>query len=303
MLHGAGERRSDAAKRHATRSWRIEPSWPRRDADAAADARSGQHLQHDDAGAGAGAGAGARPAAPSWRRWASTPPARVQVLDINAMKALQRLLTERRPRREAAAALVRAGRPRADSAWGNRWRAGGGVHAPAQGPEGAAAARARQVTQQIGAQLYHPLSQLYVQAYFPESTRRDITEMVGHIKDEFATPPAQQPLAGRGRPARRRWKSWARSTSRSATRQSGSISARVDIRPDDYFGNVQRASRFALQRDTRQARQAGGGRTLRDADQDHADRRQCRLQPQPTPSTSRRPSCSRRSTCPAPMRR
>jgi predicted metalloendopeptidase len=25
-----------------------------------------------------------------------------------------------------------------------------------------------------------------VKAYFPESTRRDITQMVGHIKDEFA---------------------------------------------------------------------------------------------------------------------
>jgi len=109
----------------------------------------------------------------------------------------------------------------------------------------------RVVTQQIGAQLYHPLSQLYVQAYFPDSTRRDIIEMVGHIKDEFAT--------------RLRSNPWLDEATRGAALEKlGKIDIQVgypeqwvdfsalDIRPDDHFGNVQRATRFAFQRDMAQ---------------------------------------------------
>jgi putative endopeptidase len=109
----------------------------------------------------------------------------------------------------------------------------------------------RVVTQQIGALLYHPLSQLYVQTYFPDSTRRDISEMVGHIKDEFA--------------ARLRSNPWLDETTRSAALEKlGKMDIQVgypkewidfsalDIRPDDHFGNVQRASRFAFQRDMAQ---------------------------------------------------
>ena len=106
----------------------------------------------------------------------------------------------------------------------------------------------RVVTQQIGAQLYHPLSQLYVQANFPDSTRREITEMVGHIKDEFAS--------------RLRNNSWLdEATRQAALEKLGKIDIQVgypgrwvdfsalDIRPDDHFGNVQRAARFAFQRE------------------------------------------------------
>jgi putative endopeptidase len=109
----------------------------------------------------------------------------------------------------------------------------------------------RVVTQQIGAQLYHPLSQLYVEANFPASTRREISEMVGHIKDEFAT--------------RLRSNAWLDDTTRRAALEKlDKMDIQVgypaqwvdfsglDIRPDDHFGNVQRAARFAFQREVSQ---------------------------------------------------
>jgi putative endopeptidase len=177
-------------------------------------------------------------------------PARVQILDIQAMKALQRLLTEQSVddmklllRGYALASrAAELGRPyrtlEADFT-----RARRGLQTEPE-PE-------RVVTQQIGAQLYHPLSQLYVQANFPETTRREIAAMVGHIKDEFAL--------------RLRSNTWLDDATRSAALQKlGKIDIQVgypsqwvdfsalDIRPDDHFGNVQRAARFAFQRDVGQ---------------------------------------------------
>jgi len=112
-------------------------------------------------------------------------PSRVQVVDINAMKTLQKILTER-PVDEIKLLLrwflLASRAPELGQPWRLQEEAftveRKGLKSP---PE-----QAQVVTQQIGAQLYHPLSQLYVQAYFPDSTRRDITEMVGHIKAEFA---------------------------------------------------------------------------------------------------------------------
>ncbi|TXH92086.1 MAG: M13 family peptidase [Pseudomonas sp.] len=176
-----------------------------------------------------------------------TPPARVQVLDVNAMKALQRLLTEQ-PLDDVKLLLrwfVVAGRA-AELGGGYRAmeeefsRLRKGLKEPPQ--------RERVITQQIGAQLYHPLSQLYVQANFPDSTRREITEMVAHMKDEFAS--------------RLRSNIWLdEATRKAALEKLGKIDIQVgypkewvdfsglDIRPDDHFGNVQRAARFAFQRD------------------------------------------------------
>ena len=174
-------------------------------------------------------------------------PARVQVVDIQAMKALQRLLTEQ-PSDDVklllrwyvlASRSAELGRPYSTlEAEFTRLRRG---LKTAPEPE-------RVVTQQIGAQLYHPLSQLYVQAHFPESTRREITEMVGHIKDEFAS--------------RLRSNAWLDEPTRQAALQKlGKIDIQVgypgrwidfgalEIRPDDHFGNVQRAARFAFQRE------------------------------------------------------
>jgi len=179
-----------------------------------------------------------------------SPPQRVQVVDVQAMKALQRFLADQ---------------PADDVKLLMRWHTlssraaelGGGYRAMEQEftrlrrglktpPE-----LTRVVTQQIGAQLYHPLSQLYVQARFPDATRREITEMVGHIKDEFAS--------------RLRNNTWLDDATRKAALEKlGKIDIQVgypvrwvdfsalDIRADDHFGNVQRATRFAFQRDVNQ---------------------------------------------------
>jgi putative endopeptidase len=177
-------------------------------------------------------------------------PARVQVVDINAMKALQKMLAERSV--DEVKLLLRwfllASRA---SELGRPWRLQEEAFTTERKGLKTPPEQERVVTQQIGAQLYHPLSQLYVQAYFPEATRRDITEMVGHIKDEFATRLRNNP--------------WLDEPTRSAALEKlGKIDIQVgypkewvdfsalDIRPDDHFGNVQRASRFAFQRDMAQ---------------------------------------------------
>jgi len=176
-----------------------------------------------------------------------TPPARVQVLDVNAMKALQRLLTEQ-PADDVKLLLrwsVLAGRA-AELGGGYRGmeeefsRLRKGLKEPPQ--------RERVITQQIAALLYHPLSQLYVQAHFPDATRREITEMVEHLKAEFAS--------------RLRSNAWLdEATRQAALEKLGRIDIQVgypatwvdfsalDIRPDDHFGNVQRAARFAFERE------------------------------------------------------
>jgi len=177
-------------------------------------------------------------------------PQRVQVLDINAMKALQNMLSQW-PADEVkqllrwflvASRASELGRPYRlqEEAFTTLRR---GLKQP---PE-----LERVITQQIGAQLYHPLSRLYVQTHFPDATRRDITEMVRHIKDEFATRLRSNP-----------WLDEA--TRRAALEKLGKIDIQVgypqewidfsaiDIRPDDHFGNVQRASRFAFQREMAQ---------------------------------------------------
>lgn len=185
-----------------------------------------------------------------------TPPARVQVLDVNAMKALQRFLVEQ-PAEDVKLLLRWFALASRASELGGGWsaqeqefsrlRKGLAVPPPAE----------RVVTQQIGAQLYHPLSQLYVQANFPETTRSEITQMVGHIKDEFAT--------------RLRGNAWLDDATRQAALDKlGRIDIQVgypanwvdfsglDIRPDDHFGNVQRAARFAFRREIGQI----GGKVL-----------------------------------------
>lgn len=178
------------------------------------------------------------------------PPARVQVVDINALKALQRLLTEQ---------------PLADVKLLLRWFTLAGQAAELGQPYRTLATEfsrerrglkavpepERVVTQQIGAQLYHPLSRLYVRAHFSESTRREISAMVGHLQDEFA--------------ARLRRNAWLDDATRQAALEKlGKIDIQVgypatwvdfsglDIRPDDHFGNVQRAARFAFQREAGQ---------------------------------------------------
>jgi putative endopeptidase len=109
-------------------------------------------------------------------------------------------------------------------------------------------AREREVTRAITAQLFHPMAQLFVQSYFPESTRREITDMVKHIKDEFEL--------------RLRANAWLDEPTRAAALaklakvdiQVGYPQTWIDfssvaIRADDHYGNQQRIAEFSLRRD------------------------------------------------------
>lgn len=101
----------------------------------------------------------------------------------------------------------------------------------------------------MGVALSHPLSRLYVERHFTEQTRREVSEMVAHIRDEFterlrhnpwlddATRAAALDKVARidirvGHPAEGEWIDF-----------SG-----VQVRPDDHFGNLQRLNEFRTRR-------------------------------------------------------
>lgn len=106
----------------------------------------------------------------------------------------------------------------------------------------------RQTVQALTMQLSHPLAQLYVQRYYTDASRREITRMVGHIKAEFANRLKTNP--------------WLDAPTRAAALaklarvdiQVGYPSrwidfGGVDIRPDDHLGNTRRLAAFRLHRD------------------------------------------------------
>ena len=174
------------------------------------------------------------------------PPATVQVQGIAALEAVNRVL-EKRPADEIRALLKWHVLTARAEFLGQPWR---GIH---QGFERqrmelqADKPRAREVTNEITILLFSPLSKLYVEAYFPEKTRRDMTQMVGHIKDEFAQRLRDNP--------------WLDEPTRAAALdklakvdiQVGYPAQWIDfgsvvIRPDDHFGNAQRLGEFLQRR-------------------------------------------------------
>jgi putative endopeptidase len=176
-----------------------------------------------------------------------TPPATVQVRDIAALKATHKVLATRSP--DEVRTLLRWHLLTSHgSALGQPWRGLGEEFSLKRLGLQAAPAREREITNAITVQLFSPLSKLYVETYFPDSTRRDITQMVGHIKNEFER--------------RLRSNSWLDEPTRKAALDK---LARVDIQvgypqqwidfspiviqPDDHFGNVQRASAFMQRRE------------------------------------------------------
>jgi putative endopeptidase len=176
-----------------------------------------------------------------------TPPAIVQVRDIAALKAVNKVLSTR-PSEELRTLLqwhVLAARA---STLGQPWRGYEQEFNRQRKGLQTNLEREREVTNAISMKLFHPLSKLYVDAYFPESTRREITEMVGHIKDEFEL--------------RLRSNSWLDEPTRAAALdklakvdiQVGYPQKWIDfssiiIRPDDHFGNSQRVDEFLLRRE------------------------------------------------------
>ncbi len=174
-------------------------------------------------------------------------PETVIVMDVNGLKAVHTLLSTRTTEeiRTLLAWHVLSSRA---SALGRPWSALDEEFNKQRKGLQALPSRERQVTQAITAQLSHPMAQLYVQAHFPESTRLEITEMVGHIKDEFTR--------------RLRTNPWLDEPTRAAALakldkvdiQVGYPRSWIDfsavaIRADDHYGNQQRLGEFALRRE------------------------------------------------------
>lgn len=176
----------------------------------------------------------------------AAPPARLQVPDLGALKAVSRVLATRAP--EEIRALLRWQVLTARATFlGQPWRGYDEAFKRQRLGLVEDKAREREVTDEIAFLLHSPLSQLYVEKHFPESTRRDMVAMVGHVKDEFAR--------------RLRANAWLDAPTRKAALEKLAkvdiqvgypqqwIDYRsVEIRPDDYYGNGQRVGRFFQQR-------------------------------------------------------
>jgi putative endopeptidase len=176
-----------------------------------------------------------------------TPPATVQVRDIAALKTIQKVLTGRPPEEVRTLLQWHTLSARA-SALGQPWHGLDQEFTRKRNGLTTSPLREREVTNAISMQLFHPLSQLYVEAYFPESTRREITRMVGHIKDEFE-------LRLRSNP-------WLDEPTRAAALDKlGKVDIQVGyprqwidfsgitVRPNDHFGNVRRINEFLMRRE------------------------------------------------------
>lgn len=175
-----------------------------------------------------------------------TPPEAMLVPDPAGLRAAQKLLSQRSPAELRILLRWHVLGARA-SMLGQPWYGLDQQFSLRRQGLKAAEPREQEVVQAIGKTLFHPMSQLYVRAYFPESTRREVAEMVGHIKDEFAQ--------------RLRTNPWLDEPTRKAAQEKLSKLdvavgypgkwidfSSVKIKPDDYFGNVQRISRFLQQR-------------------------------------------------------
>jgi putative endopeptidase len=174
-------------------------------------------------------------------------PSQVQVIDVEGLKALNRLLTTRSAA-DVQTVLHWAALSSNIGSLGQPWL--GLTQAYERQRDGLAKtmARDRQVVQSIAMQLSHPLAQMYVKAYFPDSTRREITRMVGHIKDEFGTRLRTNPWLDEKTRAAALDK-LARVDIQVGYPQRWIDFSGVDIRADDHLGNNQRLAAFNLQRD------------------------------------------------------
>jgi putative endopeptidase len=174
-------------------------------------------------------------------------PAQVQVRDLAAVKAMNRLLTTRSPQ-EVQTLLHWATLSANMGSLGQPWFQMSQDYQRQRDGLAQMLPLERQVVQAAALQLFHPMSQLYVKAHFPEQTRREITQMVGHIKDEFRQ--------------RLRANPWLDAPTRAAALEKlGKVDIQVgypqrwidfssvDIRPDDHLGNQQRLAAFYTQRE------------------------------------------------------
>jgi putative endopeptidase len=176
-----------------------------------------------------------------------TLPDRVQVKDLAGIKAMQRLLASR-PAQDVQTWLRWSVLALNADALGQPWLQLSQDYQRQRDGLAASLPLERQTVQALTMQLYHPLSQLYVQRHFTDTTRREITQMVGHIKDEFARRLKTNP-----------WLDAPTRTAALAKLSKVDIQvgypkrwidfSSVDVRADDHLGNTQRLAAFRLQRD------------------------------------------------------
>lgn len=175
------------------------------------------------------------------------PASRIQVHDLEGIKTLNRLISSRR--KEDIQTLLHWSVLSANAGFlGQPWYGMADDYQRQRDQLVRSEPREEQTVDAIATQLYHPLSQLYVKTYFPESTRREVTEMVGHIRAEFelrlrANPWLDEP------------------TRKAALDKLSRVDIQVgypktwidfsgiDIRADDHLGNNQRIAAFNLQRE------------------------------------------------------
>ncbi len=172
--------------------------------------------------------------------------ARVQVYDIAAAQATQRLLSSR-PAKDVQTLLRWWVLAQNADLLGQPWFQLSEDYRSQRDGLSTSRPLERQAVHAMTMQLYHPMSQLYVQRYYTDATRREITQMVGHIKAEFKRRIKRNP--------------WLDAATRSAALaklakidiqvgypQRWIDFSSVDIRADDHLGNSQRLAAFRLQR-------------------------------------------------------
>lgn len=176
-----------------------------------------------------------------------TLPARLQLPDLAGLKALNQLLASR-PAPDLQVLLRWSVLARNADFLGQPWFQLSQEFQRQRDGLASTMPLERQAVQLLTVELFHPLSQLYVQRYYTEDTRREITRMVGHIKDEFARRLKTNP--------------WLDAPTRAAALaklaqvdiqvgypQRWIDFSGVEIRPDDHLGNHQRIAAFQLQRE------------------------------------------------------
>ncbi len=174
-------------------------------------------------------------------------PATAIVMDIKGLKAVHTMLSTRTPEEVRTLLAWHVLSSRA-SALGRPWSTLDEEFNKQRKGLQVAPPREREVTRAITAQLSHPMAQLYVQAHFPESTRRDITAMVGHIKEEFELRLRSNPWLDEPTRAAALAK-LAKVDIQVGYPQTWIDFSSVAIRADDHFGNQQRIGEFLLRRD------------------------------------------------------
>jgi putative endopeptidase len=174
---------------------------------------------------------------------------RLQVKDIEGVKAVNRVLKSHS--REDAQVLLRwFALHTSASLLGQPWSGMADEYQRQRDQLVRVQPREEKVVSDIAMQLFHPISRLYINTYFSESTRRDITTMMGHIRQEFETRLRANPWLDEATRAKALEKLSRVDIQVGYPKDADWIDfSGIDIRPDDHFGNNQRIARFMFERE------------------------------------------------------